>query len=49
MFSPFRMDHMHETLAQLIGPNGYLGYWQLILLLLLIVLIIVWVVMRKRG
>lgn len=39
---------MHQMLAQLIGPQGYLSYWQLIAIVVLIVLIIVWVVVRRK-
>ena len=39
---------MHQMLAQLIGPHGYLNYWQLIAIVILIVLIIAWVVMRRK-
>jgi hypothetical protein len=42
------MDHMHQMLAQVFGPGGYLNYWQLIAIIVLIVLIIVWVVLRRK-
>ena len=51
MVAPFLFvleEQMSHTLAALIGPDGYLAYWQLIALLAVVGLLVGYVIWKKK-